>query len=270
VGPGTLTGVMPNLPVPGANLYFQDAGGAGTPVVFLHPASGSADSWQLQLPVFQASGYRTITYDLRGWARSRPDPSVSDPGCMSDDLLALVDHLSLDTFVLIAAAYGGFGGVDFALRFPNRLQAFVLSGSQGGIADPSYTATRERVVSAPIRGLPIELRELGPSYRTRDPEGVRRWLEVGHAAGEPPSSARQRMHEQIQLPMLARLSVPTLMIAGGADLLAPAELMRHIAAYIPGHEFVTVGEAGHCIHWEQPDDWNRAVLDFLGKHRTGA
>ncbi len=261
---------MANLPVPGATLYFEDAGGAGTPVVFMHPASGSADAWQLQLPAFQADGYRTITYDLRGWARSRPDPSADDPGCMSDDLLALVDHLQLEKFVLVAAAYGGFGGLDFALRFPDRVQAFVLSGSQGGVADPSYVATRERVVSSPIRGLPIDLRELGPSYRARDPEGIQRWLEIGHAAGEPPASARQRMHLQIMLPMLANLTAPTLMLAGGADLLAPAELMRQIAAHVPNHEFVTIGEAGHCIHWECPADWNRLALEFLSKHRPRA
>jgi pimeloyl-ACP methyl ester carboxylesterase len=141
-----------------------------------------------------------------------------------------------------------------------------LSGSQGGIADPSYVSARERVVSAPIRGLPIELRELGPSYRTRDPDGVERWREVGHAAGEPPASARQRMSLQIMLPMLADLSVATLMIAGGADLLAPAELMRQIAAHVPDHEFVTIGEAGHCIHWEFPEEWNRLALEFLSRH----
>jgi 2-succinyl-6-hydroxy-2,4-cyclohexadiene-1-carboxylate synthase len=261
---------MPSLPVPGASLYFEDAGGGGIPAVFMHPASGSADSWPHQLPAFQAAGYRPITYDLRGWGRSRPDPGATDPGCMSDDLLALVDHLHLDTFALVAAAYGGFGGVDFALRFPARVHAFVLSGSQGGIADPSYTAVRERVVSRPIRALPIELRELGPSYRTRDPEGVQRWLEISHAAGEPPASARQRMRQQIMLPMLADLTVPTLMIAGGADLLAPPELMRMIAARVLNHEFVTIGEAGHCIHWEHPEDWNRHALDFLNQHRQRA
>jgi pimeloyl-ACP methyl ester carboxylesterase len=260
---------MANLPVPGATLYFEDAGGEGTPAVFMHPASGSADAWQLQLPAFQADGYRTVTYDLRGWARSRPDPSATDPGCMSDDLLALVDHLHFETFVLVAAAYGGFGGLDFALRFPRRLRALVLSGSQGGIADPRYVAVRERVVSAPVRALPIELRELGPSYRTRDPDGVQRWREIGHAAGEPRASARQRTCLQIMLPMLADLSVPTLMLAGGADLLAPAELMRRIADHVPNHEFATIGEAGHCIHWEYPEEWNRLALEFLGKHRAG-
>jgi pimeloyl-ACP methyl ester carboxylesterase len=156
--------------------------------------------------------------------------------------------------------------VDFALRFPRRLTAFVLSGSQGGIADPAYTAIRERVVAAPIRSLPIDLRELGPSYRTRDPEGVARWLGVHKAAGEPPASARQRTHLQIMLPMLGDLTVPTLLIAGGADLLAPPELMRQIAARIPIHEFLTICESGHCVHWEHPETWNRHVLEFLAKH----
>jgi pimeloyl-ACP methyl ester carboxylesterase len=257
---------MADLSVDGATLYYQDAGGMGSPLVFMHPASGSADAWAFQLSAFQASSYRTITYDLRGWARSRADPGATDSGCMSDDLLALVDHLHLDTFTLVAAAYGGFGGVDFALRFPGRLRAFVLSASQGGIADPAYTAVRERVVSAPIRGLPIELRELGPSYRTRDPQGVERWLEVHDAAGEPPASARQRTYLKIMLPMLANLEVPTLMIAGCADLLAPPELMRQIAAHLPIQQFLTIGESGHCVHWEYPDQWNRAVLDFLSSH----
>jgi len=258
---------MALLQVPGATLYYEDAGGGGTPVVFMHPASGSADSWQFQLNPFQSSGYRTITYDLRGWARSRPDPGATDSGCMSDDLLALVDSLQLDRFVLIAAAYGGFGGVDFGLRFPGRLKAFVLSASQGGIADPTYTAIRERVVSAPIRSLPIELRELGPSYRTRDPEGVERWLQITHAAGEPPASARQRTHLQITLPMLAGLAVPTMLIAGGADLLAPPALMHQIASHIPTHDFLTACESGHCVHWEYPEMWNRQVLEFLAKHQ---
>jgi pimeloyl-ACP methyl ester carboxylesterase len=179
----------------------------------------------------------------------------------------LVDQLELERFVLVGAAYGGFGAVDYALRFGERLLALILSGTQGGIADPEYSAIRDRVVSAPIRSLPLELRELGPSYRTRDPDGVRRWLEIARAAGEPPPAARQRLSLEVSLPMLARLGVPTLLIAGGADLLAPPELMRLMAAHLPNHQFETVCEAGHCVHWERPDEWNRLVLEFLGSFR---
>jgi pimeloyl-ACP methyl ester carboxylesterase len=254
---------MAELEVPGATLYYADAGDAGVPVVFLHPASGSNQSWRFQLPAFAAHGYRCITFDLRGWGRSRRERDTTDNGCMSDDVAALIEHLQLKRFILIAAAYGGFGGLDYALRFPERLIALVLSGTQGGIADPSYVALRERVVSAEIRSLPLELRELGASYRTRDPQGVQAWLEVAHAAGEPPASARQRMHTQISVPMLGNLHVPTLLIAGGADLLAPPELMRQFAAGIPQHRFVTICESGHCVHWEHPDEWNAEVLGYL-------
>jgi non-heme chloroperoxidase len=255
---------MAELEVPGTTLYYEDASGSkGTPVVFMHPASGSSQSWRFQLEPFAAQGYRCITYDLRGWARSRPTRDSTDNGCMSDDLAALVQHLNLERFVLVAAAYGGFGGLDYALRFPETLRALVLSGTQGGIADPSYVAVRERVVTSEIRALPLELRELGPSYRTRAPQGLREWLAIAHAAGEPPASTRQRMHTQISIPMLGNLQVPTLLIAGGADLLAPAELMRSFAAPIPNKRFVSVGESGHCIHWEHPDVWNAEVLGFL-------
>jgi pimeloyl-ACP methyl ester carboxylesterase len=258
---------MAELKVPGATLYFEDAGGDGVPVVFMHPASGSSQSWRFQREAFAERGYRSIIYDLRGWGRSRPASDAQDGGCMSDDLAALVQHLGLERFALIAAAYGGFGGLDYALRFPEKLFALVLSGTQAGIADPSYVALRERVVSAPIRALPLDLRELGPSYRTLDPDGVRQWQEVAHAAGEPPASARQRTALQIMLPMLPGLRLPTLLIAGGADLLAPPELMRTFARHIEGHKFVVFGEAGHCVHWEQPVAWNREVLEFLGAAR---
>ncbi|MBV9134514.1 MAG: alpha/beta hydrolase [Chloroflexi bacterium] len=254
---------MPELNVREAILYFEDAAGGGRPVVFMHPASGSSAAWRFQLQPFGAAGYRCITYDLRGWGRSRS--TSADPGAMSDDLLALVDHLRLDRFSLVGAAYGGFGALDFALRFPERLQALVLSGTQAGIADPAYTAVRERVVAAPIRALPLDFREVGPSYRTRDPEGVQQWLEIAHAAGEPPPSARQRTHLRIMLPMLEALRVPTLLVGGGADLLAPPELMRIFQAHVAEAKMVVFGEAGHCIHWEQPEAWNREVTQFLNR-----
>jgi pimeloyl-ACP methyl ester carboxylesterase len=39
-----------------------------------------------------------------------------------------------------------------------------------------------------------------------------------------------------------------------------------IAAEIPGSEFVVAPESGHSVYWEQPDVFNRAVLDFAGRH----
>ena len=247
--------------IPGARIWYEDSGGAGSTVVFVHPAAGSSASWAGQIPAFIAAGYRCITYDLRGWLRSEHIGDDADRGVLSDDLEALTRHLGLDSFILIAAAYGGFGGLDYALRFPHRLRAFVLATSQGGLIDPEFVAVRLRTAGPEIRALPMYLRELGPSYRAENPAGVRRWLEIiEEAGGEPP---RQTLALDITLPMLESLRVPTLLLAGDADLLAPPSLMRLLAARIPGSTLETVAEAGHSAHWERPGEWNRIVLEFL-------
>ena len=248
---------MPFLAVTGARLWYTDSATGGVPVVFVHPAAGTSESFALQVEPFTAAGYRCITYDLRGWGKSLA-LDEADPGALSDDLAALVDGLGLARFVLVAAAYGGFGGLDYALRFPERLYALVLATTQGGLVDPAYTALLQRAVTPEIRALPVHLRELGPSYRAEDPDGVAQWLSrVEHGA------QRQRLVQQITLPLLESLTVPTLVLAAGADLLAPPALMRLIAQRLPRSTFACIAEAGHSAHWERPAEWNRLVLDFL-------
>src|SRR3954464_10349527 len=120
---------MPLMDIGEARLWYEDTSGDGVPVVFVHPAAGSSASWESQVPAFVEAGYRCITYDLRGWGRSKELPTASDRGHISSDLEALTQALGLGRFVLIAAAYGGMGSLDYALRFPDRLRAFVLATS---------------------------------------------------------------------------------------------------------------------------------------------
>jgi 2-succinyl-6-hydroxy-2,4-cyclohexadiene-1-carboxylate synthase len=247
-------------------LFYDDSGGDGPPVVFMHPAAGSSASWLNQQPAFTASGYRCITCDARGFGKSSRWQDESQAGHASSDLHALADELALERFCLVGAAYGGFGALDFALRFPDRLRAFVLATSQGGLTDPDFVAIRTRIAGPEVRQMPIQFRELGPSYRTESPDGVDRWLHVLEAAGGE-HLVRQSPYLSIMLPMLESLRVPTLVLAGDADLLAPPALMRLLAARIPGSEFATVPEAGHSAHWERPEQWNETVLAFLNRHR---
>ena len=256
---------MPLIEVPNAELWYEDTGGDGTPAVFLHPAAASSACWVNQLPAFTAAGFRCIAYDLRGWGRSRAVPGGSGPGSMSDDLDALIQRLGLERPVLVGAAYGGFGVLDYALRFPERTRALVLATSWGGIVDPEYAAMRKRLITPEIQALPIELRELGPSDRAEDPAGVARWLQIIRDAGGE-RAARQAQHLTLTLSLLETLQLPTLLVAGDADLIAPPPLMRLVAARIPGCEFATVPEAGHSAHWERPVEWNRVVLSFLEPH----
>ena len=81
---------MPYAQIPGVELWYNDTGGTQPPVIFLHAASGTCESWVYQVQVFVSAGYRCITYDRRGWGCSQPDPAGDQPGDVREDLHGLV------------------------------------------------------------------------------------------------------------------------------------------------------------------------------------
>ena len=261
---------MPYVELPGINLWYYDTGReTGTPVIFMHAASGTCDSWVHQVPVFTEAGYRCITYDRRNWGRSQPSSTGDQPGYVSDDLHGLVRHLNLGRFHIAATAAGGLGGLDYALVHPERVRSLVVANSIGGVQDPIYLEVQQRLRPPEIQGLPIHLRELGPSYRGIDPEGTVRWMKIeGTSRPEGISVPAQASREPMSFARLETMRTPVLVLGGGAGLLSPPALMRLLGEHIPNSEFVMVPEAGHAAFWEQPESWNGMVLEFLGRHNS--
>ena len=66
--------------------------------------------------------------------------------------------------------------------------------------------------------------------------------------------------------LLETISVPTLLRTGDADMYAPPPIMRMFAARVKGAQSVVIPESGHSAYWEQPDLFNRTVLEFIAKH----
>lgn len=256
--------------LPGVRLFYRDTGGKGTPVVFVHAATGSSLVWEHQLQAFTAAGYRVVAYDRRGFGRSAIAPAGPQPGTAAEDLLGLVNHLGVDRFHLVGTAAGGGVSLDFALSFPDRLRSVVVANALGGVQDADYLQMGQRLRPPQFGALPPDVRELGPSYRAANPEGVRRWLEL-HDLSWPGGSRPkdQTTRNRITFALLETLKVPTLLLTGDADLYAPPAVLRLFAARIRGAESVIVPEAGHSAYWEQPDSFNRTVLDFLRKHEAG-
>ena len=258
---------MAYVELPGVDLWYSDTGGSGTPAVFLHAATGTCDSWVYQLPAFTAQNFRCIAYDRRYWGRSRANPTGSQPGHASDDLHGLMDHLGLDRFHLVATAAGGLVGLDYALEHPERVRSLVVANSIGGVQDAEYLEVQHRLRPPEIQGLPVELRELGPSYRGTDSVGASRWLAIERASRpEGPREPAQAPRRPMTYDRLETMRVPVLVLVGGADLLSPLALMRLLAAHIPQCRFEIVPEAGHAAFWEQPNIWNGLVLDFMGQY----
>ena len=245
-------------------LWFWDTGGTGEPIVLLHPASGSALIWGYQQPAFARAGYRVISYSRRGYYGSAPIDRAK-PGTGSEDLHQLVEFLGLGKFHIVASAAGGSVASDYAFSHPDRLLSLTVSSNQFGIVDGDIPAAGARIRPKIWDEIPVEIREVGPSYRARNPDGFRLWVELERKSGLV-DTFRQPLKNRITEAMLGTLKVPTLVISGAADLATPPAIARMIAAGIPNAELVVAPESGHSVYWEQPEVFNRAVLAFIAKH----
>ena len=245
-------------------LWFWDTEGSGEPIVLLHPASGSGLIWGYQQPVFAKAGYRVISYSRRGYHGSAPVDRAK-PGNASEDLHQLVEFLGLGKFHVVASAAGGSIASDYAFSHPERLLSLTVSSNQFGVADGDIPAAAARIRPKIWDEIPVEIREVGPSYRARNPEGFRLWVELERKSGLV-DAFRQPLRNRITEAMLGTLKVPTLVISGAADLATPPSIARMTAAKIPNAELVVAPESGHSVYWEEPEVFNRAVLAFVAKH----
>jgi pimeloyl-ACP methyl ester carboxylesterase len=248
--------------IPETRLWYWDTGGDGAPIVLLHPATGSGLIWGYQQPAFANAGYRVIGYSRRGYINSAPfEPER--PGFGSEDLRHLADHLGLKRFHVVASAAGGSIAADFALSYQERLVSLTISSNSFGVRQGAIARAAEAIRPRGWNEMPAEFRELGPSYRAANPEGVKAWLTLEHKAliGR---EYRQTLKNAISDARLKDLKLPTLLITGVADLITPPSISRMIAAEIASSRLVIMPESGHSPYWEEPQAFNRAILEFLG------
>jgi pimeloyl-ACP methyl ester carboxylesterase len=250
------------LHLPDADIGYWDTGGAGEAIFLLHPMTGSAKVWGHQQPVLAKAGYRVISYSRRGYIGSSAGDRAK-PGSGAEDLLALVDHLKVERFHAVGSAGGAFVGAAFAMQWPERLRSLTLACSVVRVENPETAKLIEGLSLKAFAGLPADLRELGPSYRALDPGGHAAWLELeehsrgGHPVFDQPAGMA------VTAAMLAKLAVPTLLMAGDADLIAPPPIVRSLAVLIPGSELAVLTESGHSGYWERPDQFNATLIDFI-------
>jgi pimeloyl-ACP methyl ester carboxylesterase len=254
---------------PGAYLYFRDTQGAGTPVIFLHPLTGDVESWAYQQPVFAAAGYRVIAYARRGFNPSQiTDPSQNPTE--AEDLLTVITALQLKRVHLVGAGAGALVAADFAADHANRQHSLTLADSLIAPDDPLVQGTRDGLTPKEFLAMPAQDRELGPSYRAVNKDGVARWIAIEQTAraGQP---AAQRSPFSTKPPSILTAmpdAVPKLLLTGSADAYMPPALLQQAAAKVQNAEVAVIQGAGRASFWEQPSVFNRAVLDFIARHNA--
>lgn len=249
------------IDVGGVKLWTWDTGGPGEPVVLMHAYTGSGATWAYQQPILVQAGYRVIGYSRRGHFRSERGPEAST-GRVVDDLHSIVTQLGLARFHLVGTAAGAFNLSDYALSHPEKLLSLTIASSLGGVDEPAFIATTEKLLPPGWRDLPPEFREIGPSYRAANPAGVKRWLELEATATNGPRLEQAKVNH-ISWAALHSIATPILMMTGDADLYFPPARLREAATHLQAGRTALIAEAGHAAFWEQPRAFNRLLLDHL-------
>jgi pimeloyl-ACP methyl ester carboxylesterase len=266
----------------GTRLYYEEAG-RGTPLVFVHEFAGDHRSWEPQMRFF-ARCFRCVAYDARGFPPSDvpEDPARYSQAHARDDVVAILDHLKLERAHLVGLSMGGFAVLHAGISYPGRARSLVVAGCGYG-AEPDKKEKFRAECEAAAASFESDWAEaarkyaLGPTrvqFQNKDPRG---WAEFARQLLEhsPKGKVLTMRGVQMKRPSLwelvdamKRIEVPTLIVTGDEDdpCLEPALLMkRHIAT----SGLVVLPRAGHTINIEDPDAFNRVLLEFFAQVDEG-
>ena len=263
-----------------AKLSFRDTG-SGQPVVFLHPTPLDREYWR---PLIEdLGGARAIVPDLRGHGQSElgsslpvgalarvPDAPVLTMAQMAADVLALLDHLKLESAVFAGCSIGGYVLLELWRRIPERMQGLVFVCSkpqpdaEANVARrvASITQLRTEGTGALFDGMAQTL--IGATAQGRRPEIVAELRTRMTLSPEAAVAVQAGLAVRLDsLPTVATINAPVLAIAGGEDSAVAPDEMEAFNAAPGGCEFHLLPDAGHFAAYEQPGKVAALLAEWL-------
>jgi len=257
-------------------LYYEEHGRRGTPLVLAYGIGGNADMWDVNRDAL-AAHHRLVLWEPRGHARSDSpeDAAKFSFGRWALDLKTVLDHLGIRKAHVGGLSLGAGIATRFALRFPSRIRALMVTNSSSAVGLPlsvENLVMRARSIEITLtKGMDAmaeyamaanpnvsERLALDPSARDEFYEEYRRLSPMGYANSLRALLAMDHITDQ-----LPRLRMPVLLIGGDRDpSLAPMRVMHR---KVRGSKLVVLSPASHFANRDQPEAWNRTVLEFLAR-----
>jgi 2-hydroxy-6-oxonona-2,4-dienedioate hydrolase len=251
--------------------------GAGTPLILMHGTGGHLEAYARNLRALGAR-YRVIAYDFpgHGWTtEAGSDLEIDD---YISHLLGLLDRLSVDRAHLCGESLGGWVALKFAARHPDRVGRLVLNTPGGTMATPEVME-RIRALSQAAADEPSQQRVRARlEWLMADPRSVTDELVairqgIYSRPGFPESmlhilclqDPQVRRRNLVTDAELAAIAAPALVIWTSDDPSGPAKAGLDMADRIPAWEFQLIKDAGHWPQWEQQEQFDKLVLEFLAR-----
>lgn len=262
---------MVSVETGGRPIYFDDSGGDQPAVVLLQGFMAARGIWKWQVEDF-APHFRVITMDNRDAGENPPESEAYTMADLAGDAAALLDALGIDRANILGHSMGGYVALQFAARYPERLEKLVLVSTSalagGALGRPAPTYDESRFTVDPVeRTRGRYTRMTAPGYFEARPDQLEAVAQTQHgnrlsfAAMMRQSGAAFMTHDARGA--LPGIRVPVLVIHGDLDQTIPISAGRRIAESIPHARFVEFSGVGHLPHLERAEEFNRIVLDFL-------
>lgn len=261
---------------PGIRVFAQDLGAPShRPAVVLVPGFGMThEAWDRQVRVLATAGHRVVAVDQRGHGCSDKPLDGYDVPRLSDDLLAVLDALSVDRCALVGWSFGGQVAFRTAAAAPDRVDRLVLVGSNAVRASRSDTfpfgapaeATIEAMVALEVRDrLAARRTTIRSGFGSEPDPRVLEWM-TGQSLRMPSWAAVACYRSMLGTDLLADLPAvthPVLQVIGEDDPVHSAKGARWLAGRLADSRLVAIPGCGHYPMFEAPDDLDRHLLDFL-------
>jgi pimeloyl-ACP methyl ester carboxylesterase len=251
----------------GAKLYYETQG-EGPALVFIHGGGYDRRMWDDQVEVF-AKQFKVIRYDVRGYGKSSmPTRPYSDV----EDLHQLLNAIKVKKAHLIGLCMGSRIAIEFSIAHPETVETLMASSPsligfpfsqevmQGimmttfSIQKDDGTPAGEVWLKDPFNGPAMENPEVARKLRPIAVENSRSWLvnPLFHVPLFP-----------LAIQRLSEIRVPTLVIVGERDLPDIHKIGQMLETSVAGAKKATIAGAGHMVNVEKPQEFNKAVMDFL-------
>lgn len=255
-----------------ARLHYELEGPEDAPVLVLSNSLGSnLHMWDEQAATLREH-FRLLRYNHRGHEGSEEPPGPYSIAGIGGDLLALLDELGVERFSYAGLSLGGMTGMWLASETPERIERLALLCTSAAMS-PEIWETRARTVresgTASISASVVE-RWFTPAFREAAPDTVVRARQmVENTPNEGYAACCDAIREMDLRDRLAKITAPTLVIAGEEDPATPPEHAELIRDSIPGSELLVIPDAAHVANVEQAGAVTPALLDHLtGKDQS--
>lgn len=250
-----------------SRLHFE-VHGEGPPVVLVEGALLDLRMWDQQVDAL-AGSYRVVRYDVRGFG---PSPNTGEVFQHHEDLYELIGYLGLDRAHIVGLSLGGRIAIDLCLEHPDVVRSLVLSGPGISGFDWPPDDDAARIVEALDAGDPIAAADRWLEHPYMAPA-----MELPHLRDRLRTMVRDnaslQKNPEVELdpPAIGRLDeirVPTLLLVGTRDVPDIQAIADLLTSHIRDLARIDFEGAGHLLNMEQPERFNREVLDFLAQHDT--